>query len=244
MKLDQDIKDDRDRLNSELIWLNLTVSVARKIIDFPWTELNVMGKYKHFANVTFKNNFEYTVVIIRKLYYDTDKDCLTLPKLKNKIVKNLTGQEKTILKAELKPIELVLRSYADTINDLRNERIAHKIDPVVNGKPKEYYLTFNQLELVAEQLNKYFRVIGHIVFNTSYELIPMEYNKKYNKGLTDFELVLEKIALESDWLRLKENRPETWDTLVERWIKNGKLNKHLEAINKYRDKLGLEEITV
>jgi hypothetical protein len=67
---------------NELTWLNTNLFIIEKWTTFPWSKLRVYHSYKTFADAVFKNFFENCIIMIRRLYFETSTDFLSLRYLK------------------------------------------------------------------------------------------------------------------------------------------------------------------
>lgn len=223
---------------NEIIWLNLNIIVLTKIIRFPWKELRIYLSYKYFIDTLYKNYLEYSIIIIRKIYFDSGTATTTLRKLKNDLCRSLSDEKRRDIKANAKAIEIELKAFEEPINNLRNDKYAHIIKDFEKENKKNYSISFKDLKYVCSLINKYYMALGETGLMTTYILVPSEYSDKLrNDYEPDIDRILNKIALDSELLTLYENNKAMWDAYERSWEIEKSRAKNLEAINHYRGKL-------
>lgn len=231
-------KKQMDHFFNEIVWLNLNIIILTKIIRFPWKELRVYISYRYFIDTLYKNYLEYSIVIIRKIYFDTGTGTTTLRKLKNHFCRALDEDNRTKMKERTKAIEAKLMQFEEPINNLRNDKYAHILKDFEKESKKNYSISFTELKSVGSLINEYYRTLGDIGLNTTYILVPSEYAERMkNNYESDIDRILNKIALDSELLTLQERNRDLWDAYERSWRKEGNRQKHLDIINHYRNKL-------
>jgi hypothetical protein len=223
---------------NEIIWLNLNIIILTKIIRFPWKELRIYISYRHFVDTLYKNYLEYSIVIIRKIYFDNGSGTVTLRKLKNGLCRTLTDEKRKNIKEKTKAIETELQTFEEPINNLRNDQYAHIIKDFEKEAKKNYSISFKDLKRVGSLINDYYRVLGDIGSKTTYILVPSEYaDSLRNDYEPDIDRILNKIALDSELFTLYETDKDLWDAYERSWQKENSRVKNLKVINHYRNKL-------
>ena len=231
-------KKQMNHFFNEIIWLNLNIIILTKIIRFPWKELRIYVSYRHFIDTLYKNYLEYSIVIVRKIYFDKGVGTTNLRKLKNDLCRHIDDVKRRRIKEKTKAIEAELSKFEEPVNNLRNERYAHIIKDFEKETKKNYSISFKDLKQVASLINDYYRVLGDIGLKTTYILVPSEYADKLGNGYEpDIDRILNKIALDSELLTLYEKDKDLWDVYERSWKKENSRIKNLEVINRYRSKL-------
>jgi len=231
-------KKQMNHLFHEIVWLNLNIIILTKIIRFPWKELRVYFSYKFFIDTLYKNYLEYSIVIVRKIYFDTGEGATTIRKLKNDLCRKVDEDTRKRIKLKIKPLEADLKKFEEPINNLRNDKYAHILKDFENERKKNYSMSFKDLKEVTSLINEFYKTLGDIGLKTNYILVPLEYaEKKRNEYEPDIDRLLNKIALDSELLTLYEDKRVLWDAYERNWAKDNSRSKYLDIINRYRQKL-------
>ncbi len=228
-----EIEEQKKFIYNDLIWLNINKHIIFKVREFPWKELELYVTYWNFANSLFKNYFENSIIIIRRLYYETNTDFISLKFLKSQILKDADNDLRKTISIELKTHEYYLQSMEAKINDLRNKRLGHISKKMIWEENKSYGISLKQFEKIVLSLNEYYRVL--LQLDPQSKFITLEYEKG-NKD-TDIEKILNSIARESKLLTLINDKPDSWKAYLRKWDKEGSTIQRLEIINYYRTNL-------
>src|SRR5688500_13204360 len=129
-----------EQLYRELILLNISLFTLDRIIEANRNK-NVKS-LRAFLIALITNYINYSIVTIRKIYYDNASDAMTLKRLKN-LIKNLNSRK---IKESIRIEEITrgLNDFETVINSLRNTQLAHltKIN-------EDVLVTFQELQKIA-----------------------------------------------------------------------------------------------
>jgi len=231
----QELEDRLHFFQNELTWLNLKILLLRKLREFPWKTLRLEYMYLTFINTIYKGLFEYSIVIIRRVYFDNRKDVMTL--------KKFAERELNSYPQELKNIDIQLENYGEKINNLRNNRFGHLKKSLLIDDINYYNLTFEEVKYSSDLLSKYLNKIGDKIDGRNIRTRPIEFDPIFGDEINEFDKFLDHIAKASEMINLYEENKDLWEAQERNWNKNGKRENDLRIINTYRKKLyGLNEI--
>ena len=101
------------KIFDDLTFLNFNNVVLNLITSFPWDALRLKLSNSNFITFSVKNAFDYSIIIIRRIYYDNGTDAVTIPHLFTKIV-NASTQKKN--RDRIKEIKNALKLHEKPIN--------------------------------------------------------------------------------------------------------------------------------
>ena len=233
---------DRDRKSyiffNELTWLNVNLYIIEKWKAFPWTRLRVYVQYQTFADSVFKNYFENSIMMIRRLYYETNTDFMSLRNLRNEILRENNESKRELILAKLKPLEQKLEAFAKRVNNVRNLKLAHLSPKILGDAYKNYNLSLANLKTIASCLDKYYNVLADIGWDVQTTvLITWDYHEEYGDKVTDIDQILDKIALSSELLTVREDNPDMWEAYERQFASENSREEMLKLINGYRTRL-------
>jgi len=226
-----EIKEQKKFIYSDLVWLNVNYFILKKIKTFPFKELNLEVRFAQVMNSMVKNYFENSIIIVRRLYYDTNSDFISLKLLKNEILKEKNKTNRSFLNSKIKDKENTLQAYDSKINNLRHKRLAHLSQSLTWNPSKEYGISLSQLNEIIQALNGYYKSLFEL--DNEAQFIPLSYRPQ----VTDIDILLESLAGQSELLTMCESDPHKWKQNIKLWKNKGKLKDRLQIINKYRQKL-------
>jgi len=237
----EDYKDGMGFFYGELITLNTNIFIINKIRKFPFDLFCTPDDYTFFSMV-INNFFEYSIIIISRLFKDTGRDCFTLPKFKNKIISiYIKPKYKSAFIKRIKEVNFkkLTADILNRIHDLRKKRIAHNLEEFIKDTKNIGRINFDELEKLCDCSNKLF---DNLSFGIGHMMVPISYSDKviHPKDIDprpDIEKILDSIAKESYFL----NMPE----LDKYWIEYGKkrmTERELKILNEYREKIRLPKV--
>ncbi len=240
----KDYKDGMGFFYGELITLNMNIFIINKIRKFPF-DLFCTPDDSTFFSMVINNFFEYSIIIISRLFKDTGKDCFTLLKFKNKIISLYIKPEyKSNFIERLKKVnfEKLTADILNSIHDLRKKRIAYNLEEFIKDTKNIGRINFDELEKLRDCSNKLF---DNLSFGIEHMMVPIPYSDKVihpkdTDPRPDIEKILDSIAKESGFLNTPErysNYPSVWKSIKNNWSR-----ETLEIFYKYRDKLGFPKI--
>lgn len=229
---------------NELTWLNTNLFIIEKWKTFPWSKLRVYHAYRTFADAVFKNFFENSILMIRRLYFETSTDFLSLRYLKNEIMSDVSQEIRLKISSELKVHEKALGKFSKKINSTRNLKLAHLSLKILGDAYKNYNLSLLDLKDIALHLDKYYNLLADIGWNVQTSvLIPIDYHHELGQERTDIERLLDIIATSSELLSCKEDNPKMWESYERQFERDGSRVEMINLINDYRTRiLNLEPI--
>jgi predicted DNA binding protein len=233
----EDYKDGMGFFYGELITLNTNIFIINKIRKFPF-DLFCTPDNRIFFSMVINNFFEYSIIIISRLFKDTGRDCFTLPKFKNKIISLYIRPEyKSNFIERIKEVNFkkLTADILNRIHDLRKKRIAHNLEEFIKDTKNIGRINFDELEKLRDCSNKLF---DNLSFRIEHIMVPIPYSDKVihpkdTDPRSDIEKILDSIAKESYFL----NMPE----LDKYWLEYGKkriTERELKILNEYREKFG------
>lgn len=235
IKINKTMDDRLHFFQNELTWLNMNILLLKKLRDFPWQPLRLDIMYRNFFNTTYKGLFEYSIVIVRRAYYDKRNDVITLKKFAEKIF--------SIFPNELEEIDTQLKNYEEKINQLRNNRFGHLNKSLFIDHIRFYNISFEEVRKISQLISKYFNIIGNKIDGRDIRTLPFEFDPEYSDEINEFDRLLNHIAKSSEQILLYEKNKELWIAQERLWEKNGNREKEIGVINNYRTVLyNLEEI--
>ncbi|GAH17866.1 unnamed protein product, partial [marine sediment metagenome] len=81
----KDYKGGMEFFHNELTTLNTNIFIINKIIKFPF-DIFCYPDDRTFFSMVINNFFEYSIIIISRLFKDTGNNCFTLPEFKKRII--------------------------------------------------------------------------------------------------------------------------------------------------------------
>lgn len=241
----KDYKDGMEFFQNELTILNANIFIINKIREFPF-DLFCTPDDSTFFYMVINNFFEYSVILISRLFTDSSNDCFTLPKFRDKIISQYIRpkyRKDFMHRIEEVNFENLTSDILNHIHKLRNKRIAHNIKKFIKDPKNIRLINFNELKQLQDCSN---RLFNNLSFEIKYSTIILPYNEevihpKDSDPRTDVEKILDCIAKESPFLNTPERYskyPSVWNNIKNNWSK-----KTLNTFNKYRDKLDFPKIS-
>lgn len=225
----------------ELVHLNTTIFQLNKIHNFPWDALQLKRSYHYFLITINRNFIANAVISIRKIFYDPHiKDFLTIKGLKDEIFQELQkkGLDTRELQKDIKPIETSLENKRKKIESIRHIKLAHLKREILEINLTKIEITINELDKIVSELNEYYNLLKkHGRNNSRSILLPIDYLIPRPSKRVDIERILDKIAEECPYLKMKEESLDEWGIVLDSWEKEGKKDARITAINYYRNKL-------
>jgi len=223
---------------SELITLNTNIFIINKIRKFPF-DLFCNPDDCTFFHMVINNFFEYSLIIITRIFKDTGKDCFTLPKFINKIIsKYIKSEYRKLFIQRVKNVNFnnLTADILNRIHDLRKKRLAHNLEEYITETKNIGRINYNELEKLRDYSNQLFE---NLSFGITHMMVPLPYCEKviHPKGYDsrpDIEKILDAIAKDSYFI----NAPE----IDKYWLDYGKnrMSEHdLNIFYEYREKFGL-----
>jgi len=237
----KDYEDGMRFFHNELTTLSTNIFIINKIRKFPF-DLFCIPDDSTFFSMVINNFFEYSIIIISRLFKDTGKDCFTLPKFKKRIIlKYIKPEYKRDFIDRIKEVNFkkLTADILNRIHELRNKRIAHNLEEFIKDPKNIRRINFNELRQLQDCANQLF---DNLSFEIKYSMVLLPYNEEviHPKDFDprpDIEKILDCVAKESAFL----NTPERYSKYPSVWIsiKNNWSKETLNTFYKYRDKLGL-----
>lgn len=225
---------------SELVELNVNIYISRQIMQFP------LDLFRHrsrtiFFRMVVHNFFNASLLIITKLATDTANDLYTLTRFKNTIRKIVKPEYTESFQEYFKQtrFDRETKVLLDKAKQLRDKRIAHTSEALIDGTISESILDFAELESLCDSLNS---LLNTLSFNVGNRFLPSHYlpDVQYPPGREqqpDIEEWLDSIAKDSELLNMPERSPAFWherrQTLSE---------EELKQLNRYRKKFSLSQV--
>lgn len=240
----KDYEDGMAFFYSELITINTNIFIINKIRKFQF-DLFCTPDDCTFFHMVINNFFEYSLIIISRLFKDTGKDCYTLPKFTNKIIsKYIKPEYKIEFMQRIKNLDFknLTADILNRIHDLRTKRLAHNLEEYIKDKKNIGRINFDELEKLRDCANQLFE---NLSFGIGYSMVPLPYSEKVihpegSDSRPDIDKIFDSIAKESYFLNYPEKNikfPILWDNKKKRMTK-----KELDIFYKYREKLGFPKI--
>jgi hypothetical protein len=177
-------------------------------------------------------------MMIRRLYYETHGDFISLRHLKNEILRETSVEKRKLIISKLKPLEQELEAFSKKVNNVRNLKLAHLSPKILGDSYKTYNLSLANLKTIASCLDQYYNILADIGWNVQTTvLITMDYHETYGKDITDIDRILDNIALSSELLTVKEDKPELWEAYERKFDREDSREEMLKIINEYRTRL-------
>lgn len=230
----------------QLIRLNSTMLVLQKIIEFPFRILFPPPYRQHFWDLTTNSFFDSCVLIIWRVAVDTSDEGLSLPQLKNQLMRHIRNNRSRaqIGKAfNAGKHEEHLNEMRVKIEHLRHNYIAH-FNRVRNTRPtdediKERTLFFEELKNYQVSVNSYF---NFLCFGRQRMLYPLEYNPTtlWPAGTDtriDIQQILDLVAISSPFMNFPEINPVLWES-----YRKNLSDEEKQIMKEYRQKAGLDEL--
>jgi len=225
-----DLEQQKKIIYSDLVWLNINCFVLNKVKRFPAEELELVISFRTIIQSLVKNYFENSIVIIRRLLYETNSDFVSLYSMKNEVMEGKSQNEKDSIKNGLKKIKNLHTSMKKKVDSLRSSRLAH-LKKNFNSEENSYEeISINKMERLVTSANELFSMLFGLAPET--EFLPIDYSE--NSHFIDIDYILNCIAKRSELLRMSESNPQNWKRLVEKWNEEGSYKARLNAINYYR----------
>jgi len=240
----KDYKDGMKFFHNELTTLNTNIFIINKIRKFPF-DLFCTPDNSTFFYMVINNFFEYSIIIISRLFKDIGKDCFTLPEFKKRIIlKYIKPEYKMDFMDRIKEVNFkkLTADVLNRIHELRNKRLAHNLEKFVKDPNNIRLINFNELKQLQDCANQLF---DNLSFEIGYGKVLLPYNEevihpKGSDSRTDIEKILDCVAKESAFLNYPEKNikfPILWDNKKKRMTK-----RELNIFYKYRDKLGFPKL--
>ena len=240
----KDYKDGMKFFHDELTTLNVNIFIINKIRKFPFDVFCEPYDWTFFYMV-INNIFEYSIIIISRLFKDTGIDCFTLPKFTNKIIsKYIKPGYRKDLTDRIKEVNFknLTDDILNRIYDLRKKRIAHNLEYFIKDPKNIGRINYDELEKLRDRANQLFE---NLSFGIKYIMVLLPYYEEviHPKGSdprTDIERILDSVAKESAFLNYPEKNikfPILWDNRKKRMTK-----REIDIFYKYREKLGFPKI--
>jgi len=229
---------------SELITINTNIFIINKIRKFRF-DLFCAPDDCTFFHMVINNFFEYSLIIISRLFKDTGKDCFTLPKFKNKIISKYIKPEYRIkFKQRIKNLEFqnLTSDILNRIFDLRNKRLAHNLEEYIKDIKNIGLINYSELEKLRDCANQLFESLS---FGVGHLMLPLPYSEKVihpknSDPRPDIEKFLDSIVKESNFLNTPERYskyPSVWNAIKNKWDE-----ETLNIFNEYREKYKLPKV--
>jgi len=232
----------------DLLWhqaarMNSNMYILKKIAEFPFGLFAPPNPtcWALIADALYCN----IIMIAWRILTDTGEDVLTLPKLKNEMLKKAKSEDsKSFIIDRLREANFDerVKSTRALIEQVRNEWLAHFQKDVVlaahesqRGMP---IISANRLISLSEATND---LITALSLDTGRAPIYLEYSGDVIKPAgtdprSDIEKLLDLVAQDSALLRMPEEQKEFWPT-----YRQGLSEEALATLNSYRRKFGLSE---
>lgn len=238
----QHYQDGLNLIWQELVRLNSSLFILRKLFDFPsdW----ILGPEKGtFLTLVKVSLFEHSLLTVSKLTTDTGKDLLLIRRFKNWVSKHIKEEYKKSFYRSLKEndFDKIIKTLPnkEKVKDIRDNFIAHIIVDE-NLRPKiteDIEISLGEVNTICKQLNNLFAVL---CFGGERLMVPIDYSPIVQHPVgsdprSDIEYFLDLIVQDSALFKMPEESPY-WD------IEKEHLNPEaINIINEYRKKFGLPE---
>lgn len=246
-------------LHSNVALLNSNLYLLKKIISYPFHLCGIRGDDRLFFYLVEKNLIEYSVIIIRRIFFD--KSGLSLKKFKTTHRKLLKSEVAKGLDDKIKKLKTpTLTKLEARIDNLRNRFLAHIDEDSIQASSSEYEISLREMRDITDTINQYFYILADLI-ETEYEMVPYPYLENepteyqigetwiqfdrvvfHHENQSDIEKLLDKLALDSRLLTIKEEDLDEWKYLTKKWKQNGDYEKNMDFINRIRQKKNLPPI--
>ena len=234
--LHQDIWD-------RIVQLRTSVFILRHIDRFPF-DLFTMPNEIVFWSMVMLNFHDIAIININTIMNDEGSDVHTLPKFRNKIMKEwIKDKYKNNFSACLRPYESEKRKpnideLLERAKGLRHNFIAHRLlEPKTKLSISDLSeFTIDELDELAKFIELLFEICS---FHGGHSTLPLGYVESTIGGervIPDIEEILDSIARKSDLLNLSEKDNSQWQ-----YHKKTLSQEDINEINRYRKKFGLPE---
>ena len=216
----------------DLIYLHTNLNFIRQINEFDHELFqSPIGLWQYLTN----GFFTYSLLIICRLWADSNKKTITLDKFAKQLLKRGI---KPIYRKELKERineatpEQEKKENIEGMRKIRHARIAHisrKVQLNLTTPPKP--VPFENIISAADFLGNYFNAMS---FGTTWHFVPLNFlsePSKWHEG--DLGYLLDKIALDSKWFELPEKHPDLW-TKLRKSLTKEQMDKINEVRLRYR----------
>jgi hypothetical protein len=239
----QDYESALDILWHQSVRMNANIYILKKIAEFPF---GLFAPPNPTCWVLIADALYGDIIMTAwRILADTGLDVLTLPKLKNRMLKNAKSEaSRNFIRARLRRANFdeQVRNSIDLIKQVRNDWLAHIIENVVStayanqrGMP---IIPANHLISLKEATND---LITALSLDSGRAPTFLEYSDDVIKPVgmdprSDIEKLLDLIAQNSPLLRMPEDQKEFWLD-----YRQGLSDEALGILNSYRKKFGLSE---
>jgi hypothetical protein len=225
--------DELTAIWEDLVKLNSYLLLTEKIVRF---RFDLFGDLRNtFWYFITYGMMESSILILFRIVFDTNKNSVTLPRLKNAIAAELRNEEyrkEFIQRIKALSFDKRIKDSREAVIKKRNKLVAH-LDSETLGEffPKSLRSFAGVLAEVKEAtvlVNEYFDSLSIGAISGK---LPIDY---YQKDRIDLDELLESIAKESHLLNMPEREPEYWQ-----FHKKANLtDEQIDLINSYRRKFG------
>jgi len=229
----------RDAIWNQLVWLNSSLFVLRKVTAFRF-DLFLGMKQADFWFLVVKNFSAAAILAVTRLATDKRSDCLTIGAFRDFTRQALRPEFARELDGVLTQhcFEEHLKQVLGNIKRHRDKWLAHldSKEALQGGITANYGVSLSDIENVFADLKALFDLL---CFGHGHGTLPAEYDEAaYLPGVTgrptDIEELLDEIARESPLLKAPEQRPDYWESR-----RAGMPQADIDEVNRRRTKLGL-----
>ncbi len=203
------LKDDKvaeygEQMNGfyrSLVELNCNIYIAERFLDFPYRLFDDgCTSDGLFFDLTVKNYFIASILLITKVATDQGSDVTTLPMFRKRLWLMVKPEHQQAIQDRLRAVHFDQRTkeLLEKAKYLRDAQIAH----FVRG-PKQERLTLSEIKTLRDELNTLLQALS---FETEYVMLPFSYESQ--KG--DVDWVLDSIAKSSALLNMPERDLYRW----------------------------------
>jgi hypothetical protein len=217
--------------------LNIDLFIVEKILGFP-SDLFIAPPENIFLTEVVQNFFEVSILRITSIATDQGSDTLTLPKFKNRMLRNVVEPYRTDFQEHLRQAKFSERTQRmlEKATRLRDTRIAHFLDNPNIAVSTDDKVTFGDVQSLHDDLNAQLNLLS---FDTEYFTLPVSYHPQVvhpigSDSRTDIEKFLDGLAKQSSIIHMPERRPEKWQH-----FRSSRSAHVIDQINRYRQKFGL-----
>ena len=242
-------EEAREAIWWQLVSLSSNMFVLKKIVEF---RFDLFDPDNYFWKLVINSFYIANIMSVWRISIDDGyTEGLTLNQFKNKIIQNISIEDKRTMFRE-KLNELKSNESVSEINDkikqIRHNAIAHfnrRKDVTSKTQNELPPLSFDELEKVQSNMLKYF---DFLCFGEKYETLLIDYFtnitiQESSDDKTDIEKILDNIAKDSFYMTGDEftddrpYEPEIWKRQIKKLS-----DKDIEYLNDYRVKFGKSKI--